>query len=303
MALASLGVKVARWKQPPRIGTDPEIFLERGGKLLPAFRVLGDKHTANPYWDGYQAEFRVEPAAQTAALLRRIKEKLAALAAFGNLSGSSVVRLTAAERNAATEEQIALGCDPSLNVYGTARLDPGDPRKLIWRFSGGHLHGGIADRMQTQQDAENIVRFADATLGLLLTSLGEGFDHPIRRKYYGRAGEFRLPPHGIEYRTLSNLWVTSPVLATLVIDLWRKVLEVGLAGGRQLIEASDDAVRGAIDATDAAWAREIMAANEKVWLALLAAAGHKPRIFNRLLRPVNFKGAEPHAVARNWGLA
>ena len=42
-----------------------------------------------------------------------------------------------------------------------------------------------------------------------------------RRKVYGRAGEYRLPPHGLEYRTLGNFWLRAYPLMALVMGLTR----------------------------------------------------------------------------------
>ena len=42
-----------------------------------------------------------------------------------------------------------------------------------------------------------------------------------RRKHYGRAGEYRLPVYGLEYRTLSNFWLRSSHLMSFMMGLAR----------------------------------------------------------------------------------
>jgi hypothetical protein len=42
-----------------------------------------------------------------------------------------------------------------------------------------------------------------------------------RRKQYGRAGDYRYQPHGIEYRTLSNFWIKDFKLMHLFTGLAR----------------------------------------------------------------------------------
>ena len=52
-----------------------------------------------------------------------------------------------------------------------------------------------------------------------------------RRKLYGRAGEYRTPPHGFEYRTLSNFWLRSVQLTSFVLGLARMTASVFYANG------------------------------------------------------------------------
>jgi hypothetical protein len=47
-----------------------------------------------------------------------------------------------------------------------------------------------------------------------------------RRQIYGRAGEYRLPDHGLEYRTLSNFWLRAYPLFSLVMGLSRLAVSV-----------------------------------------------------------------------------
>ena len=61
-----------------------------------------------------------------------------------------------------------------------------------------------------------------------------------RRKLYGMAGEYRLPAHGIEYRTLSNFWLRSPVLADFVAQMAGMcvgILHTSLMNGGQDLES------------------------------------------------------------------
>jgi hypothetical protein len=50
-----------------------------------------------------------------------------------------------------------------------------------------------------------------------------------RRKVYGRAGEYRLPAYGIEYRTPSNFWLRSYQLFSLVTGLARFAGNIALS--------------------------------------------------------------------------
>lgn len=53
---------------------------------------------------------------------------------------------------------------------------------------------------------------------------------PERRRYYGRAGEYRLPDHGIEYRVLSNWWARAYPMASFVWGMTRLAGSIFLGG-------------------------------------------------------------------------
>ena len=61
-----------------------------------------------------------------------------------------------------------------------------------------------------------------------MESIGKTEDEleKIRRKYYGQAGTYRIQPHGIEYRTPSGYWMTSPALTSLVTGLMRDAFTI-----------------------------------------------------------------------------
>jgi len=64
----------------------------------------------------------------------------------------------------------------------------------------------------------------------------QNLDEPVRREYYGLAGEYRLPPHGLEYRSLSCAWIFHPKAAATILDLARRVVVYATSGendGRQ----------------------------------------------------------------------
>ena len=47
-----------------------------------------------------------------------------------------------------------------------------------------------------------------------------------RRKVYGRAGDYRTPEWGIEYRTLSNFWLKEYRLMSMVVGLCRQAASI-----------------------------------------------------------------------------
>lgn len=215
-----------------RMGMDPEFFLaSKDGVPIPAFKVLTSKKE-NPYlfWDGFQAECTVyarachqELAQNLAAALARVQYKILP---------SPVWRVPQELLLTADHEHVRLGCDPSYNVYGMHGKPVEDGRQLGWRFAGGHVHFELPELWKVPPRVRSIVRSLDAILAVACVCFAQGVDQQIRRKYYGLPGEFRLPGHGIEYRTLSNFWMYHPQAYHLVFDLARFAFLLGKGGLR-----------------------------------------------------------------------
>ena len=260
-------------------GCDPEIFVtEKSGTLLPAQRFLpAEAEVKNQYggyqfWDGYQAEFC--PTAKNClqqlhdeiyAGLMGVWRKAQKYHPGARLTLQNTMEIPEALAKTAPEEEIRFRCSPSMNVYD----DPGEPlpdaREYRWRFAGGHLHAGFGSKKLTVPLIEELVRGLDGILAVAGVSLAEGIDTPERRKMYGRAGEFRLPVHGLEYRVLSNFWLSSPVISNLVFELFRQAIRFAASGMyRHCWEANQEEIREVINGCDVKRAREILDANKHI---------------------------------------
>lgn len=93
------------------------------------------------------------------------------------------------------------------------------------------------------------IDFTDKTFNINLSSIDYALTHPLqtiplidlicgipsilvdrdeyattRRKAYGKAGNYRTPKHGLEYRTLSNFWIKSYPLMSLFTGLARTAI-------------------------------------------------------------------------------
>jgi hypothetical protein len=305
------------------IGTDPEIFLtDADGELLPAYKFLPDKHGRKPiYWDGFQAEFRVSSSHCLEGLTYNVQNQLVSLLAQlekyapgAKLSAKSVVEVPREELLHAEKEHVALGCDPSQNIYGMHSRNIPDSRKLKWRFAGGHLHFGVAKRLKRtrffKEEVDGAIGMLDALLGVAMVSMAEEFDNPIRRRYYGQAGEFRLPPHGLEYRTLSNFWLSHPALMHLAFDIGRMAVQLGMQGMRSAVKASADEVQRCINDSDVDKARSLLLANKSLWLNVLTAiygnrdwANSAPKnTFRALMNGPRSVKLDPSKLVDNWQL-
>jgi hypothetical protein len=68
---------------------------------------------------------------------------------------------------------------------------------------------------------QELVQLLDIVLGNTCVMIDRDPLQKERRKHYGRAGEYRLPDHGLEYRTLSNFWLRDYALASFVFGMAR----------------------------------------------------------------------------------
>lgn len=233
------------------IGGDPEIFVtNRGGQLLSARRALGlDQELfyygtgVTPgtelfkfYPDGLALEASIQPQMCTAQWVsfwhRFLWKAYQRTNEFGvDLTLKNTFDIgSQIEEGAFPLDDLQLGCKPSQNAYH----EP--PPELYWgipvRSAGGHIHLDLVGLKG--MDLDLLVRALDQYIGVLGVTLAAGVDDPKRRRYYGRAGEYRQTSYGLEYRVLSNFWMGHPTLANLIGDLIRRiphaVMEAGLAG-------------------------------------------------------------------------
>lgn len=257
-------------------GCDPEIFVtDVKGKVIPARKVLPKKSgTYTPaFYDGIQAEFCPGAGGCLEGLGSRIRSMLSKLQADfrmkhknAKLSIQNSVLLTQEEMDKLDDEDVVFRCSESINIYNDI---PGiqEPRKYLWRFTGGHIHVG-ANNGSTKPAPllYGMVRAMDSILGVASVSLARSFDTPERRKNYGRAGECRFPSHGLEYRVLSNFWLCSPLIYHLVFEIARWAYRLGESGLFQAAwDGSEQETRECINNCDVALAQKIIKRNAGIY--------------------------------------
>lgn len=229
------------------IGADPEIFVvDENNILIPAFEFLPDKKTGNPFWDGFQAEFTLESGRTCLAymvddirkMLMRILNEARRKYPRAKLTTQTVFEIPPDKLLKYNPEYTQLGCAPSLNIYGERTVCDQDPATIPFRSAGAHVHLGI--RNFVTDNAPKIVRAMDLLGGLVSVSLLDGLEDPIRRRYYGRAGEYRLPAWGIEYRVPSSAMLCHPAVYHLMFDLIRASVYLGMQGFEPFFAVDDD---------------------------------------------------------------
>lgn len=268
----------------PTMGTDPEIFLkDKSGKNVPAFNVLKPKQTgARAFWDGFQAEFAIPEGGQGClqSLAYYIQYGLDDIRQQAKCSVdfdlTDAIPVDKALLQALPDEHVELGCDPSINAYGTPSGVHSDPRELPWRFAGGHIHFGdtylrALPEMQKMGTAIKTVMDLDKTLGVWSIAAFQALETTkVRRKYYGLAGEFRLPNHGLEYRTLSNHWLCAPEVYYITFEMARMFYRASLMGLLDFWYGPEDAVQHTINEYDVPMAKALLKKNERLFKLMVS---------------------------------
>ncbi len=307
-------------------GADPEIFVTTAkGNLIPAFNFLGSKENptlappaaANSgakgrnkvYWDGFQAEFDTYPTDCLGWFLDSVQRGLKGVYEQAikhdkdaKLTITNLVEVSEKQIKQATDEQVAFGCEPSLNAYGHTPLIELDGRRTRLRSAGGHLHFGMS---VSPESAAEIVKAIDAVCGVACVSLFQGIDDPRRRHMYGLAGEYRLPKHGLEYRTLSNAWLCHPMITNLVFELARAAYMLGQQGLRECWETTEHDTVKIINTCDVKAAQKQIEKNRKVMVRLLATKLYEenaPKCVDYFLNGVHSIIQDPDDIIGNWNL-
>lgn len=314
--LANLGCVVRGCVQST--GWDPEIFVvDKADKLIPAFEFLPDKlHPKSiicgqsaAYWDGFQAEFTTVPKQcherATSELERGLRVVLHAARQKNpdaKFTLKNVFQLDQAFLNSTPSEYVELGCKPSMNAYGTDPFLIDNPYNLPYRMAGGHIHLGMA--ALGEREAAKHARYLDFIVGIPSVGMFAEIDDPMRRQFYGRAGEFRLPKHGIEYRTLSNAWLGHSAISNLIADMARYAV-----GSIENVDIKDfgtshEEIRRIIDSSDVKAARLLFDKTKEVWAAIFRKAYN---LTTKSLEKIVNEGVEAliptyRNIDRNWGL-
>lgn len=207
-----------------RFGADPEGFVtDENGRAVAPTTIPGTKE--KPYKveggaiqrDGMAAEFNIDSSNVFEEWDDNFKKVMKALDGFlpkgHKMSWVPAVTFDKDVFTDAPDEYKELGCSPDWNAW-TEDLNPPPfcEDQPFLRTASGHIHIGWGENYSLddalhQRNCFDFVKQLDWYLG------GWSLKHdpdPTRRDLYGKAGACRLKPYGVEYRVLSNFWVTTP---------------------------------------------------------------------------------------------
>lgn len=218
------------------VGCDPELFIKKNGSIIGSEKILPKNglaySTGKIIIDGVQAELNPAPSYCRVFLggyisdafksLKQILDKDNTL----SLDFTTSVTVDPKEMDTLSPENKVLGCTPSKSIYGRVGLGVKDVKAFFDRSLGGHIHlsGGEPDADKAIRNYEKMVAVMDILVGNTCVLLDRNTGNVIRRKTYGRAGEYRTPEHGIEYRTLSSFWLKSYQLMSMVMGLSKQAV-------------------------------------------------------------------------------
>lgn len=211
-----------------KIGADPEFFVKKYGKLQSAYGLVpGTKD--HPYKvkkgavqvDGMALEFNIDPASthsQFEENMTTVMDSIISMIPGYEIFVEPVADFGLAYIKSQPKEASELGCSPDFNAY-TKQANPRPDADTPFRTASGHVHiGWTKEAVDIENEGHlEACRALTKALDLYLGVPSLFWDTDDRRRsLYGAAGAFRPKPYGMEYRVLSNKWITSPILRSLV---------------------------------------------------------------------------------------
>lgn len=235
------------------IGADPELFVthRRGGKCISAHDLFpGTKKSPHMIMDGkgiplggiqvdgVAAEFNIPPSFTDEEFSNNItfvikeldkllkeKDKKELL----TLRAIPTARFGRKYFKSLPPEALVLGCEPDYDAWEYQFKPRPSPRTTkAFRTGAGHIHIGWTRDQDVEEpghllDCRSVVKQLDSVL-YPLSMLWDG--DTTRRTLYGEMGSYRPKNYGVEYRPLSNAWVSDPDLHKWVFNATMRSLEL-----------------------------------------------------------------------------
>lgn len=261
-----------------KIGADPEFFVRRGshylsGHIFPCGTKrmpLATEH-GHVQVDGIALEVNVRPSETRDEFIRNVRGVMADVTKImtdtrpgSQLLSKPSVFIGQSKLASLPQENFILGCEPDFNAWNSNKINPRPNPEMPIRTGSGHVHIGWTQdanphNIKHMLECGRIVRQLDYYLGLP-SLLWDGDSR--RRTLYGKAGAFRPKPYGVEYRVLSNAWVTTDELIGWVFD--RAVAAVtDLWAGKDMVARYGQAAAQYIDNNTTEWrSRSVTLAQE-----------------------------------------
>lgn len=247
-------------------GADPELFVfNPNSQQFVSGHNMVSGTKANPFpvndgaiqVDGLALEFNITPCEDEEQWVKRInsvKGQLASRVPGYLLRAVPVADFTPDTLAAQPPEALELGCEPDYNAWMDGAANPRPDGDQFFRTGSGHVHIGWTSDADVRSknhlaDCMDVVRQLDYYLGV--NSLLWDPDNR-RRSMYGKAGAFRPKPYGVEYRVLSNSWLTSDELTRWVFRAAKQAM-TDMVNGNRMERKYGDLAREIIDNNVTDW--------------------------------------------------
>ena len=206
------------------LGSDPEVFIEKDGYIVPASVLLADDtdvllpYDNKAYPDGAAIEFSVQPTDDIAFLVDQIGCAMQTLQQFGAVTTQPCMPLhvtdIARSRGKGRGDMTILGCQKDHRVYPWVKNGSRpDPRTYPYRSIGCHVHVGLDETLLNGFTfRQYAAMFLDAVIGTTFVLLSDDAWSQRRHTLYGLSGTIRYPEYGIEYRTPPAYAIKDPVI-------------------------------------------------------------------------------------------
>jgi hypothetical protein len=211
------------------LGSDPEMMLwdKDQKKIVSSIPILKrDKHCPIDLGDGMKmyadnvlVESAFPPATTKEDFVRTIRE------AIVRMQDKLGERYSLLPQSAHLYDDDELkdkscwesGCNPNYDVYARKVNMPAKFESGL-RTGSFHIHIG-SDKLMAPDQKDRAIKILDIFLGCASVVFDGDQTSQARRALYGKAGEFRPTPYGVEYRVLGNFALRSPKMTELVVDL------------------------------------------------------------------------------------
>jgi hypothetical protein len=222
-------------------GCDPEFILTKNAEIVSAIPLLPAKNKAIEidgsffYHDNVLAEIAIKPSSNKFELIENVKNALKNLCSLIEpVKISNKVCQEFPNKELTPINSRIATYNPEYDVYDLHEILP--PNNLIklkedyfeyktkMRTAGGHIHLG-SDFLFENYNSIMVIKMMDLFVAIPSLFIDSQENSKQRRTMYGKAGSHRVPDHGVEYRVLSNFWLTSPQHAGLIFDLCQFTME------------------------------------------------------------------------------
>lgn len=207
------------------LGTDPEFILKDGDKFVSAIEKIKRnkkeriKSKGNEiFYDNVLAEVAVKVSNNKKDFKYNIKNAIVDLM---KIIDPYQISIQACAEYSSSElshpEAHKISCNPELCAYSLEeeKLESFPSNN---RTAGGHVHIGNKDIIKGF-NRYSLIRMLDLFMGVPSVLIDDDPSSVKRRSIYGLPGRFRKTPYGVEYRSLSNFWLKSPIITDWIYEI------------------------------------------------------------------------------------